>query len=141
MKTFSQFHDGWLDGLLISDSSAHLFLSTEDRKSFVLEVDGVLSLQADGFRAGNIIFDVLVREDDEVNSEDVFHLYGFTDQEKALAKFESLRKGKLLVVEVNPSYGAACRILAASVNLISRDAWTDSLLISRRVPHSSPPLA
>jgi hypothetical protein len=131
VKTFSQFHDGSLDGLLTSNSSVHLFLSTEDRKSFVLEVEGVLSLKADGFREGSSIFDVLVREGDEVKSEDVFQLYGFADKEKARAKFQSLREGKPIVVEVNPSYGAACLILAASVELISRDEWLDRLLASR----------
>jgi hypothetical protein len=59
VKTFSQSHDESLDGLLISDSRVHLFPSTEDRKSFVLVVKGVLSLKADGFREASSILDVL----------------------------------------------------------------------------------
>jgi hypothetical protein len=106
-------------------------LRTEDREFFVLEVEGVLSLKADGFRKGSSIFDVFVREGDEINSEDVFQLYGFTDEEKARAKFDSLRKRELVVVEVNSSYGAGCIIMAASVDLISRDAWANRLLTSR----------
>jgi hypothetical protein len=131
VKTFSQFHDGSLNGLLVSGSCVHLFLSTEDHKSFVLEIQGVLSLKADGFREGSSIFDVLVREGDEVSSKDIFELFGFTDRDKARTKFESLRKAKPIVVEVNPSYGAECLILATSVELISRETWMDRLLTSR----------
>ena len=66
MKNLNQFHDGSLEGLLIEGGKVQIFLRTEVRKAFVLELDGTLSLKADGFRQTSSIFHVLVREGDEV---------------------------------------------------------------------------
>jgi hypothetical protein len=41
MKNYDQFHDGWLDGLLIDQKSVQLFLSTEARDPFVFFASGV----------------------------------------------------------------------------------------------------
>jgi hypothetical protein len=132
VKNLNQFHDGSLEGLLIEGGKVQIFLRTEERQAFVLELDGTLSLKADGFRQTSSIFDVLVREGDEVTCDDVLDLYGFTDESKARSKFEQLRGEKLIVVEINPSYGASCLILAGALELLSRSEW-----MTRYMPQGS----
>ena len=128
MKNLNQFHDGHVEGLLIEGAKVQIFLSTEDHQAFVLELNGTLSLKADGFRQTSSIFDVLVRERDELTYDDVVESYGFTDASKARSKFEQLRDENLIVVRINPSYGASCLILAGSFALISRSDWATHYL-------------
>jgi len=125
MKTFDMFHDGFLDGLLVHGSILHVFLSTSDKQEFVLQVSGVLSLKVDGFRQGNIIYDVLVRAGDEVTFDDIMNFYEFKDETKALLKLEDARKKNVVVLEINPSYGATCILLAKSVDLLHRQEWAN----------------
>jgi hypothetical protein len=120
MKEFDQFHDGYLDGLLIQGGDVHLFLRTEGGQKFVVEASGVSSLRVDGFRQGNIILDVLIRSGDEITVHDIIGLYEFKEEAKALTKLEEVRRKNLVVLEINPSYGATCTISAESVELVPR---------------------
>lgn len=128
MKNLNQFHDGSVEGLLIERAKVQIFLRTEERQAFVLELNGTLSLKADGFRQTSSIFEVLLREGDELTYDDVLDLYGFADESKARSKFEQLRDDNLIVVEINPSYGASCLILAGAVELLSRSEWATRYL-------------
>jgi hypothetical protein len=119
MAEFGQFHDGFLDGLLTEDDAVQFYLSTQERERFVIEASGVVALRVDGFQKGNIIFDVLVRKGEDITIHDVTSLMGFIDEAKAVAKLEEARK-HLVVLEINPSYGASCIILAESVELLHR---------------------
>ncbi len=125
MKIFDQFHDGFLDGLLIQDSTVSVFIRTEQKEPFVLEVHGMLSLKADGFRQANIIYDIVVREGAEISSADVQGLYNFKDESQAVRKLAELSQGAVLVLEINPSYGASGLILADSVELITHKTWCE----------------
>ena len=120
MKIFDQFHDGSLDGFLVQGSTLSVFLSTANKQEFILKASGVLSLKVDGFRQGNIIYDVIVRSSNEVTFDDIISFYDFKDEAKALLKLEDTRHKNLAVLEINPSYGATCIILAASIDLLSR---------------------
>lgn len=117
MRTFNQFHDGSLDGVLLDGKNARLFLSTLEKQSFVLHLSSVKSLRLNDFRQGNNIFDVLVREGDEITIEDIVELYGFADEVKATLALEEVHRNGLVVLEINPSYGASCQALASSVVL------------------------
>lgn len=119
VRTFDQFHDGFVDGLLLGNDGVRLFLSTGEKQSFVLDVAGLRSLRLNDFREGNIIFDVVVRDGDEVTSRDMVELFGFSDEEKALQKLEEAHREGLIVIEINPSYGASCLMLASSMTLTS----------------------
>lgn len=130
MKNLNQFHDGSVEGLLIEGGEVQIFLRTEERQAFVLELNGTLSLKADGFRQTSSIFDVLVREGHELTYDDVVDLYGFTDESKARSKFEQLRGEKLIVVEINPSYGASCLVLANSLDVVRREDWLERYVLS-----------
>jgi hypothetical protein len=130
VKNLNQFHDGSVEGLLIEGGEVQIFLRTEERQAFVLELNGTLSLKADGFRQTSSIFDVLVREGHELTYDDVVDLYGFTDESKARSKFEQLRGEKLIVVEINPSYGASCLVLANSLDVVRREDWLERYVLS-----------
>ncbi len=120
MENLDRFHDGFLDGLLIQGATVRVFLSTYSKQEFVLEVCGVLSLKADGFRQGNIIFDVLIRDGDDLTIHDIMNFFEFNEEAKALEKLEEARRKNLVALEINPSYGASCTILAESVELLPR---------------------
>jgi hypothetical protein len=127
MKNYDQFHDGWLDGLLINQKSVQVFLSTEERAPFVVVADGVVALAADGFKAGNIVFEVVTRQKEELTLQDITRAYalaeGATDQgDKLLVK---ALEQNLIVLEINPSHGASCILLAESVDLIRRGESLD----------------
>jgi hypothetical protein len=67
MKTYSEFHDGFLEGLHIDRDAkvARVFLRTLEGQRASAVLNGVVMLKADGFREGNIIFDVSTRDSDE----------------------------------------------------------------------------
>ena len=125
MKTFNEFHDGYLDGLLIHGSGLSVFLSTADKQRFLLKAGGVLSLRMDGFRQGNIVYEVLVRDGDEVTLDDINSLYEFTDETKAISKLEETRRSGRVVLEINPSYGATFIALAESVEILNHRESVD----------------
>lgn len=130
MKEFDQFHDGFLRGVLLDGATVRVFLSTENRQEYALEIRGVLSLKVDGFREGNIIYDVLVRNGDEITLQDMMNFYDFRDEANAARKLEETRRGDLIVLEINPSYGAICNILGKSVELLPRPGSADQDLAS-----------
>ena len=49
MKNYSEFHDGFFDGLLLDDSATHIFVSTPQKKRFVIRAQNVASLTAGEF--------------------------------------------------------------------------------------------
>jgi hypothetical protein len=124
MKNFDQFHDGWLDGVLLDQKSVKLFLRTVQNESFILLARGVVAMAVDGFRPGNIIFDVLLRQGDELTLEDMTDVRELIPdpggEEKVRKYLKQARERKLIIVEINPSYGATRRILAESAELLSR---------------------
>lgn len=61
MANYSEFHDGALDGLRLDGTRLPVFLQTEWGSHLVAELTGLKAMVADGFRAGNIVFELLVR--------------------------------------------------------------------------------
>ncbi|WP_263358908.1 hypothetical protein [Acidicapsa ligni] len=124
MKNYDQFHDGWLDGLLIDQKSVQVFLSTEERQPFLVVANGVVALAADGFKAGNIVFEVVTRQKEELTLQDITRAYGLaegaTGQDQAQKLLAKALEQNLIVLEINPSYGASCVLLAESVDLLHR---------------------
>lgn len=127
VKKYVEFHDGLLDGLLIDGPSACVFLSTDEKEHFVLEASDVAAIDAGTFKEGNIIFDVLIYGCDELTPEQMIAVhgpmseYGLPDQaQRWLAK---ARQDGLKLLEINPSYGAACLVLAHTIDLRHREEW------------------
>jgi len=127
VKKYGEFHDGFLDGLLLDGPSAYVFVSTQEKGRFVLEISGVAAVDAGTFKEGNIIFDVLTYGCDELTLEQMIAVhgpmseYGITDQ--AQQWLTKARQEGLSLLEINPSYGAACLILAQTIDLRHRQEW------------------
>ncbi len=71
----SKFHDGFLDGFLIRESQMIIFIRTDDNEAFALVADDVTRMRADSLREGNIIFDIVIRREDELTRNDI-DIYG-----------------------------------------------------------------
>jgi len=117
----SVFHDGYLDGFLISESSVLFFLSTMEKQAYVLIAKGVERMKADGFRQGNIIFDVLARRADQLSIGDVRSLYDTLDGEvgerQTRTIWERLTQEGRVMLEINPSYGCECLLIAQTLTV------------------------
>src|SRR5947209_8609310 len=102
------FHDGLLHGFLIDQKTVSVFLSTEDARDLVIMAHDVVAMVADGFRAGNVIFDVLIKASADITVADVAETYGLSDQPSSVAVagtlLEKAREQSLQLLEINPSY-------------------------------------
>jgi hypothetical protein len=127
MKNHDQFHDGVLEGLWIDGTIVHVFLSSLKKERFTAVAEGVVALSANGFRAGNIIFEVLTRGHEEIVSSDIVELYDLQDgpqgEGQGMKLLEKAQQEGLTLLEINPSYGGTCLVLAHSINLLERNEW------------------
>lgn len=122
------FHDGWFEGLWLDGKSAHIFLATQKHERHVIVAHGVAALKADDVREGNIILDVLERPAEELSASDFdeFSYDGSSEEQQARQSKDLLEKGRagsLALLEISPSYGATCTVLAKSFELINREDW------------------
>jgi hypothetical protein len=124
MKTYSEFYDGFLEGVRTDKDTkvVHVYLSTDEKVRTTAVLSGVLKLRAEGFREGNIILDVSTRDFDEITSADIAELYGLDPNhepkpwERKL--MDEIRERQLQILEVNPSYGGQCLILAQTIEFV-----------------------
>jgi hypothetical protein len=124
----SKFHDGFVDGLLIREQQAIIFIRTEGNEAFALVADDVTRMRVDCLLHGNIIFDIVMRQGPELTRGDV-DVYGFTanpsGEELAAGTLERLRMENRVALEINPSYGCECFLIAQAVTLIPRSDLKD----------------
>jgi hypothetical protein len=66
MKKYGRFHDGFFEGFWIDGTTVQVHLSTLEKERFTAVAEGVVALAANGFRAGNIVFDVVARGHEEI---------------------------------------------------------------------------
>ncbi len=134
MKTYSQFHDGYLEGLWIDGTTVHVFLNTLEKERFTAVANGVVALGASGFRAGNIILRVATRDHEEIVFRDIAELYdlrpGPPGEGQGMRLLEKARQQGLTLLAIDPSYGATCLVLAHSVDLLDRNEWLARYLMS-----------
>jgi|SRR5579862_2064507 len=134
MHNYGDFHDGVLEGVWMDGNIVFLFLSTRMSERFVVLCDDVSALCVTDFRKGNLIFEVVTRSCDEVTLDDMRSLHylkegeeGNTQAAKLLSK---TRQERLSILEINPSYGATCLLLARSIEVIGRNEWSSRYLSS-----------
>ena len=100
-----------------------VFIRTYGNEAFALIADDVTSMRVDGLLQGNIIFDIVVRQGQELTRSDM-DVYGFAanadGQKLANDKLERLRMENRVALEINPSYGCECFLIAQAVTLIPR---------------------
>ena len=122
-----EFHDGSFDGLWIDGKTVHLFLSSVDKQRFVVVAHSVAALSAGGIKAGNIVFEVSTRPCNELSADDIAEMYhlkeGEPGKEQALQLIEKARQQKLVLLEVCPSYGGRCVLLARSLSFSPWEDW------------------
>jgi|HubBroStandDraft_6_1064221.scaffolds.fasta_scaffold111759_1 hypothetical protein len=127
MKRYSQFHDGYFEGLWIDGTTVHVYLSTLEKERFIAVAEGTVALAAGGFRLGNLVFDVVTRDRDEIVLRDIEELYSLQDGPAGEAQGDRLlskaRQEGMTLLETTSSYGATCMVLANSVGLLKRNEW------------------
>ena len=123
MNQYSIFHDGFVEGFLIRESQVIIFLRTLEKEAFALVADDVVRMRADNFREGNIILDLIVRQGPELILGDL-DIYGFAagplGEKQSSDALERLRTENRVALEINPSYGCECFLIAQAVTLIPR---------------------
>jgi len=131
MKTYHEFHDGWFEGLWIDGPRAHVYLSTIEKERFTIVAEGVVGLSVDDIKTGNIILEVLTRTHEELSEHDVATLreLQMIDKSKENIPLERAHQQKLMILEINPSYGGSCLILARSFDLIRRREWLERFVL------------
>jgi hypothetical protein len=119
----SKFHDGFVDGLLIREPQVLIFIRTEGNEAFALVADDVTRMRVDSLRQGNIIFDIVMRQGHELTRRDM-DVYGFAaspeGDKQANDQLEQLRIENRVALEINPSYGCECFLIAQAVTLVPR---------------------
>jgi hypothetical protein len=127
MMKYDEFHDGFFEGLWIDAETAHVFLANSSRVRSVLVADGVVQLDLNGVRSGNIIFDVVISETEEITLQDIRVLYDLRDGSEGETQgtnlLEKARLEGAKILAISPSYGAELLILAKSFALFPRQDW------------------
>lgn len=115
--------------------TAHIHIKTTSGERFTAVANEVAALSADGFRAGNIIFEVVTRESAEITRQDLKDLYelveGAAGESQRDRLMEKIQAHALRSLEINPSYGGRCLVLASSIEFVSRAAWIKQLFPCR----------
>lgn len=109
MTTLPDLHDGFFDGVWLSaDKHARIFVRTVAGKRSTIILTDVEALNVCGFRAGNIILDLVHIAPDKLTVKDIEQAYDLKSGEDKKAS-QLLRKAQergLSGLEINPSYGA-----------------------------------
>jgi hypothetical protein len=124
----SKFHDGFVDGFLIRERQVIILIRTEGNEAFALIADDVTRMRVDSLMQGNIIFDIVMRQGRELTRSDV-DVYGFSadpnGEKLANDTLERLTMDNRVALEINPSYGCECFLIAQTVTLIPRSGLKD----------------
>jgi hypothetical protein len=107
------FHDGHFEGLRIGlGNLVDLYLRTQDGRAFILVLHEVDALTLTDVKAGNIIFDLVLRKDEQLTSTDIAELHSVdVDAPEAKDLLERKRELGLKLLEINSSYGAQGLVL------------------------------
>ena len=96
--------------------------------------EGLAGLYVDDLKTGNIIFEVVTKANDEWSEDDVAALpeLQMIDKSKTSVRLVRAREQKLSLLEINPSYGGSCLVLAQSFDLLTRKEWLERHLLAAR---------
>ena len=112
------FHDGFVDGLLVSEPTARIFLRTVAEEKFTLVLYEVDALHVLDLKKGNIIFELRFLDTDQLDQEFVFETYEYSDEyKKSFVLKEWVAKAKekgLSAIQITPSYGCSLSALFRS---------------------------
>lgn len=110
MTSQLNFHDGFVDGVLVEDHSARIFVRTVGGEKFTILLRGVMSLVMNDFREGNIILSLDLLDASNISDEALWNYYHRpvdADPASLRSKFlRSIESEQLQALEIDPSYGA-----------------------------------
>ena len=121
MFPMPDLHDGFLDGLYLSENKCvYLFIRTLTGKRSTVVLKEVEALNVVNFRTGNIIFDVVFVEPNELTVQTIEQVYALQTAEEEIAArlVTRAQELRLSALEINSSYGAECTFLFASAELL-----------------------
>jgi len=120
MLTLPSFHDGYLDGVLLSENKgAHLFVRTQENRRFTIVLKGLKALEISSFWSGNIIFDLILVSPEALTNETVQQAYPHClSPEENQRRLEKAKEQKLSALEISSSYGAECTALFRDVHVL-----------------------
>ncbi|MEQ1948337.1 MAG: hypothetical protein ABL995_14190 [Bryobacteraceae bacterium] len=125
MVDHHEFHDGLFEGFQVEGAELRVFLRTVDGKGFIACANQLEALAAGGFRPGNIIVEVLVREHTEVTPADIAELYDLPQDPDRGVQIERLlanvNRLQLKIFEINPSHGGMLLALAGALTFETRN--------------------
>ena len=128
MNDYGNFHDGVLEGVWVDDSTAYVFLSTLMKERFAVVAEGIVALTVTNFKKGNLIFEVVARGHEELTMDDIAALYdlreGKEGEEQSAKLLAKARQERLSILDISPSYGATCLLLARSIKIIDQNEWS-----------------
>lgn len=121
----SDLHDSHLIGLSVDrENSRRLLFELAGGRRTTLVLEGVQYLQADNFRQGNIVLDVVIQKSTDYDESYLEQVFGkeYLEQNKAFKESLGARidSGELVLVAVEPSYGCALVALCKSYS------WTEN---------------
>ena len=116
-NTVSNYHDGYLRGMLSIDDKLELIISSnkEDCKSIIL--DGLIDVKAKNFFTGNIILDLEVFSGN-VSDPDFFSLISKHYKEIGYDMPISSRDENLYLLSIQSSYGCDLCALAREISIL-----------------------
>jgi hypothetical protein len=94
VPTVPDFHDGWLDGLRIDEQRVEVFLRTHTLEKYVVVANGVAALAAGNIKAGNIMFEAVIRSSGEITVDHIDELYELPLADPVFERDDLLRKAK-----------------------------------------------
>ena len=117
------FHDGYVDGVLVSGDATRIFLRTVREARFTLTLTGVDALHFEDFKQGNIIFELNFLSLNELEPSFIFELYDYNDELKNRFVLNdwvaTAKKRGLQVMEITPSYGCSISALFKGQSLVA----------------------
>src|ERR1700719_1493441 len=100
-----------------------LFLTTTDNKRFTVALEGVRALHLWNIREGNIVFDLILIDTDQLTEghiESAYELSNIARDRQMATLLASARQEGLRMLEMTTSYGAEGVVLFKSIELSER---------------------
>jgi len=108
-----QYHDGYLEGVLVDETVAYLSLRSARGDRRILALRGLIDLCMNGFRLGNIVLNIRVLSREQAKSD---HSVGVTMSEKLFRDVNTLQID-ICVFLLESSYGADIIALCSHVEV------------------------
>lgn len=114
---YPEFHDGYLQGYIVREDVLSLILETPGKELSVMEVPGILEMTVDNFKAGNIVFDVMVYDLPDAPKHLLDYAYSYTDHGGTASliseeQMNAVRQSSGCCLHLDTSFG--CKLVAVS---------------------------